>query len=490
MSLARNTSLNLLSAVVLVGIAVVTVPLYLRLIGLERYGVLSICWLLLGYLGLFDLGLGRAVTQAVAALASERSNETGRIFWTAWFGSLCLGAAAFLIALPAGHLAMNMIRFQNVALQREALAAVPWIACAVPLNMVAGISAGLLVGQRRFATTNAIDIGSSLAATLAPLGAAALGYTSLPVLVATSVVARAVSGLVTFGVAVLVAGVSTPVRPDRGRLRALLAFGGWVSLSNVVGPILSLWDRFIIGVLLGPAAVSLYVVPFSVIMRLLVVPESLNRALFPQFAGMNRDDAAALCTAVAGFMSLIMTPLMLAALLIFYPFLHIWIGPSLAVQTIPVVYCLVPGIWINAQSLIAFALLHAQRRADISAIIHAAQVVPYVALLWVAIRLGGVAGAAALWTFRTAIDAWLMFRLSSVGTAPLRATLAPFAVVVAASLYALAVSPASTAQWAVLATAGVAGTLLAYATAPPMARQRLTALLATAKRRIRTTAAD
>ncbi len=468
MSLARNTSLNLLSAVVLVGIAIVAVPLYLRLVGLERYGVLSICWLLLGYMGLFDLGLGRAVTQGIAASGQPGADDTDTIFWTGLGASAALSIIAFLVALPIGFLAFAAVRFDDPALATEARRAVPLIACAVPVNMIAGIFSGALVGRSRFGAVSIIDVASSFAATAAPLAAAALGRPDLPSLVAASLLARAGGGLSAALTARALVPIGRPRRPSRALLGQMLGFGGWVSLSNIVGPILSLWDRFVIGVILGPRAVSVYVIPFSVTSRLLMVPEALQRALFPKLAGMERDGAADLSDASVGALSLLMTPSVLVALPLIYPAFVLWLGPALAPEAATIAYLLLPGLWANALALVAFALLHAQRRPSAPALLHLAEVVPYVLLLWLAIKTFGVQGAAALWSLRAAADAWAMFRVSSTGLKPLARSRWSFAVVLSATTAAVALPPGGLAQIGVLVPATLLGSLIAWRSAPPV----------------------
>ena len=54
-------------------IALLAIPPLLRGLGIDRFGVLSLAWTVVGYFSLFDLGLGWALTRVL----SERLS-TGR----------------------------------------------------------------------------------------------------------------------------------------------------------------------------------------------------------------------------------------------------------------------------------------------------------------------------------------------------------------------------------------------------------------------------
>jgi len=60
--LARNTLLNFIGQAVPLLVGVATIPFIVRGLGTERFGFLSLAWVVLGYFAIFDLGLGRATT--------------------------------------------------------------------------------------------------------------------------------------------------------------------------------------------------------------------------------------------------------------------------------------------------------------------------------------------------------------------------------------------------------------------------------------------
>ena len=64
-------SANLAGGLVPMAVTLIVTPFYLHLVGLERFGILSLIWLLLGYLGIFDFGFGRTVASAVARESDE-----------------------------------------------------------------------------------------------------------------------------------------------------------------------------------------------------------------------------------------------------------------------------------------------------------------------------------------------------------------------------------------------------------------------------------
>src|SRR5262249_46899419 len=64
--LARNAVWNVLGTGTPLFVAAFCIPVLIRALGEDRFGVLALAWALIGYASLFDFGLGRALTQLVS----------------------------------------------------------------------------------------------------------------------------------------------------------------------------------------------------------------------------------------------------------------------------------------------------------------------------------------------------------------------------------------------------------------------------------------
>src|SRR5579864_1683912 len=92
--LARNAVWNLVGNGAPMILAVVCIPILLRGLGKDRFGILTLAWALIGYASLFDLGLGRALTQLVAKkLGAGEEKGIPTLAWTSLLLMSLLGLA-------------------------------------------------------------------------------------------------------------------------------------------------------------------------------------------------------------------------------------------------------------------------------------------------------------------------------------------------------------------------------------------------------------
>ena len=483
MSIRRNTAYNLLGALVPLAVSLVTIPIYLGLIGEARYGVLAIAWLLLGYFGLFDLGLGRATAQRIAALHDASAAERAEIFWTALAMNLGLGIVGGLVLWPVATLFFSYVLKVDEALRPELLATIPWLMLAVPVATVSSVLGGALQGRERFLELNGVSVLGGVLVQLLPLAIAASGTVHLAVLLAAALLARVSTLLPLFWSCNRSLARGHPVVFLRHRAGELLRFGGWVTVTAFVGPMMVILDRFIIGATSGAKAVTHYTVPFSLAERTALLSSALTSALFPRFASLDRVAELQLAGEGLRALVLVMTPLAAVGIFFIEPFLSWWISPAFSERSALVGQILLLGYWLNSFARIPFAQLQARGRPDIVAKCHLAELLPYFALLYLGLHYLGLAGAAMAFSLRVLVDYVLLSGIAGVLRQSLRTIVLPGALVAAAGLIATQLDRGSPAWMPAVGThlfltfvwarwLALPGLRLARTEATPIAKQR------------------
>lgn len=407
-SIRRHTFYNLAGAVLPMGLSLVTIPIYIRLVGESRYGVLAVAWLLLGYFGLFDLGLGRATAQRIAAQAQAGPTERAETFWTALAMNSALGVLGGLIIWPAALFFFGHVFSIEATLRPELDTAIPWMILAVPLATISGVLSGALQGRAQFFELNIISVFSAVLIQIVPLLVAWLHGPDLAWLLPATILAR----LFTMGLLALRCRahvlVGQPRSVSRALARELLQFGGWVTVTSLVGPMMVILDRFVIGALMGARFVTFYTVPFQLGSRANVIPGALSSALFPRMAEVDQAEGQRLALRALRTLAVVMTPAMLFGIFFMQPFLSIWLSPAFAGHAALVGEILLLGFWVNAFATVPYALLQASGRPHLVAQCHLIEVLPYFGALYLGLHFFGLAGAAVAFGLRTGVDNLLL----------------------------------------------------------------------------------
>ncbi len=441
MSISRNTTYNITGSMVPLVVSLVTIPIYMRLIGEARYGVLAIVWLLLGYFGLFDLGLGRATAQRIAALRDSTIEERAQTFWTALTMNLGLGVGGGLLIWPIGSYFFANVFKIDEALRPEMQAAVPWLILAVPMATLSGVLTGALQGREKFLDLNLISACGTVLFQLLPLSVAMIWSVNLNTLLPASIFARLLILLLLFKCCwkhVFFGQFPSFACVQAGQL---LRFGGWVSVSAFVGPMMVILDRFIIGALSGAKAVTFYTVPFQIGERSTIFSSSLTSAMFPRFAAAMPEEEQRLARKGLCVLAVVMTPLIATGVLLMEPFLTFWINTTFASQSALVGQVLLLGFWINGFAKIAFAQLQARGRPDLVAKCHLCEVLPYFGLLYLGLSQFGLAGAAVAFSLRVFLDFVLLAGYAGILRLSLRMLLPPSLILTGAFLLATKFKP-------------------------------------------------
>jgi O-antigen/teichoic acid export membrane protein len=412
MALLRHSAFNLAGMGLPLLVAVFSIPILLQTLGTPRFGLLTLIWAIVSYLGLFDLGLGRALTRQLAiTLATGDAHRAGAFVATA---SLIMGALGVVSgALLAGSAPWVVGLIDGVPDRPETLRAVYAMALVMPAVVLTSGFRGVLEARHAFAIVNLIRLPMGLFTFLGPLAVALWIGPRLDWIAATLAIGRVVACAVHahYAFKVLPAD-SGKLALDRSTVRPLCFSGGWLAVSNVVSPLLGYVDRFIIGSAISAAAVAYYAVPNELITKLWILPTALTSVLFPAFAS-----AAAVAPAVmarmaqraVGLVAAVMLPICILIGVAAGPLLSLWIGADFAQHSKSVLTILAAGMFISSLASIPFTALQGAGKARITGTIHLLELPLFMAIVYVLTTRFGVIGAAWAWTLRVCLDTALMF---------------------------------------------------------------------------------
>jgi O-antigen/teichoic acid export membrane protein len=411
--LARNTIWNLIGNGSPMIVAVFSIPILIHGLGKDRFGVLALAWGLIGYASLFDMGLGRALTQLVAnKLGSGEEHEIPTLVSTSLVLMFILGIIGAVVMVGISPWLVHRSLKIPAELQSEVLWGFYLVGLSVPIVISTAALRGLLEAYQRFGLINALRIPMGVFAYLGPLLVLPFSK-SLFAIVAVLIVGRIVGWVahLLFCVRVIPA-LRHCVRWQRSVAGPLIRFGSWMTVSNLVNPLMTTLDRFVIGSLVSVAAVAYYTTPYEMVSKLWLIPSSLVAVMFPAFStSFARDPnrTALLYGRTMKYLLLALFPVILVIVVFAQDGLRLWLGADFAQHSTRALQWLAVGLFINGLAGAPFAVVQGAGRPDLTAKLHLVELPAYlVALFWLT-KVWGIEGAAIAWTARVALDAVVLF---------------------------------------------------------------------------------
>jgi O-antigen/teichoic acid export membrane protein len=413
MSLRSNILWNLAGAGFPLAVGAALIPYLVRNVGVEVFGILTLIWALVGYFSLFDLGLGRALTQQIAQrLAENRMAEVPALVKSGLLFATAMGiVGGIVLMVVAEPLAVRGLKVSE-ALHAEVFHALLIAAVGVPLTTATVGLRGVLEAYEDFKDVNLLRMLLGVANFGLPALSVMWFGPSLVLMVASLMAARVLFGTAHWVLVRRRLGSGWAMAPlERRNLARLLSFGAWMTVSNIISPLMVTADRFVISAVLGAAVVAYYTVPSEVMSRVLILPGALTSALFPRFASLMTRDMQAARKLYRGCLAVVaaaLVPVCMVIALGAHWALSLWLGADFADRSTPVVAIFALGLLLNGMAFVPFAAVQAAGLARVTAQLHVIEAVFYFPLLWFGLKELGLVGAALAWTVRVGIDLVLL----------------------------------------------------------------------------------
>ena len=416
----KNSVWNILGQVVPAAVGLVTIPILIRSLGNERFALITLVWLITGYLGIFDFGLGKALTQAVAEkLGLGRLGEIPALIGSVTTVMILFGFFASCAFWWVTPYALNHWLSVPVELIPEARQAALWVALTIPFVIAGTGLRGVLEASHRFDIVTILKMPLASGLFLIPAIVASLTH-ALPSVVCAIFAIRAL-GFWAHAVACVreYPGLKFSFIYNHKLVRPLYKFGLWMTVSNVISPIMAQMDRFYVGAVLSLAAVAFYATPYELVNRAYALPLAIAGVLFPtmtksyasdfeKWKGSAWPESKPLYLTSFKILGFAVFPLMALLALFSYEILEVWLGHDYAEKGSRVLQILTFGICFNAMANVPYNFLQAAGRADLSAKIHIFELPLFIFFLRSMTQSFGIEGTAWTWTLRVTLDMFLM----------------------------------------------------------------------------------
>ena len=401
MRLGRNLLAGLANSVwtALIGFAVV--PIYIKYLGIEAYGVIGFFATTQAVLSLLDLGLAPAINREVARCsASGEMKEARNLLSTVsiiYWGMAALIAVAGVLLAPfvAGHwLQSNALSVETLTHAVMAMSLV--VACRWPIGQYLGALMGMqLIGQSSLinifmVTLNSLGAIVILAFVSPTIEAFFLWQTGVAIAYVTLMRAFAWRAIGTAGVE----------KFDSKRLKKIWRFSAGMSGIAVSGVILMQLDKVLLSNLLSLEDFGRYALAGVVSSGLYVMLTPLFNAICPRLTALvAAGDSVKLIEMYRSGTKLFLSaffPVAVAAAVFSKDILYLWTGNShLAATAAPIVSLILIGTMLNGVMHFPYALLLAYGETRIPLVTNLILISLMVPLtIYLTTEYGGVGGGA------------------------------------------------------------------------------------------------
>ena len=406
-SLTRNVVMGWTSTVVGAAVAFALTPLVVATLDRELYGIWAFLNSLIIYSNLLYLGLGASfLRQFSEAVGRDDIGTQSRLLAVALTVYTGIGLMCVVGALAASPFIPQMFATPlTTASARAASTTMALLGVRLLFAFPGTAFQALIASHGRLDLVAGISLVCGIVRTVAIVWTLSLPSPLIGLAIVT--VADAILMLPLFVWTCRLVAPHVKARfamPTRGELRSLYGFGFQAFFVQIALLVIAYTDTALIGMLLGPAAVTLYVLPLQLVEYSRVLVGGITQSLLPELSALKARGnfaqlkvvylrAARTCAALSVFINVHLVLLGPA-------FLVLWVGPSFTEQAFPILLFL--GIAatlaaVSTQVLIPFYQALDLLRVLVGIILTEA-VLNIVLSLWLATTVGvwGVALATAL----------------------------------------------------------------------------------------------
>ena len=403
--LKKNIAANFVGSIWQILMGLMFIPLYIRFLGIESWGLVGFVATLTAIFNLLDLGLTNTLNREMARLSvlSDREADMHNLVRTLeiiyWSIAIMVGITIILLSpvftshwIKAKALSMPSVK-QSFFL----------MSFIITFQMTISFYSGGLLGLQRIVLLNILRISMS---TLQGVGAVLILWLISPTIQAFFLWYIVINMTYSF-LLVYFVWRSLPVYKNRavfsmGLLKKIWKFAAGISAIAILATILTQLDKVILSRMLSLEMFGYYTLASMVSLTLVRFVLPVFFSLYPRFTQLvslgDEDGLNRLYHQSCQFMSVLILPLAIIIVLFSYEILLIWTQDKvIALQTHRLLSILTCGTAINGVMYLPFALQLAFGWTKLSILKNVLAVILFIpAVIYMTKVYGGI-GAASVW---------------------------------------------------------------------------------------------
>lgn len=269
-------------------------PIMLRMLGQAEYGLFSLASSAVSYLSLLSFGFGSTIIRYISKYRAEKdkaSEERAYGFFLALYCGL-----AVLVLICGTIIAFNIEPIFQRGLSRQELAQMKILVLIMTFNSALSfpnsVVSSMVTAHEKYVFRKLVDMFATVVAPLANLIALYLGYASVGMAMAATVVQFAMLPLNT-----IYCSKKLQIKPVLAKLphtliKEMLGFSAFVFIGSIVDMLFWATDKIILGMLSGSVAVAIYNVGGTFNNMVMNLSTSISGVLTPRITGMVIKDAS------------------------------------------------------------------------------------------------------------------------------------------------------------------------------------------------------
>jgi len=381
------------------------VPLYIKFIGIEAYGLIGFFSSIQIVLSLLDLGLGSAFNREIARLSALHDTQQTIRNLVKTFSSIywAIGAAVAILfvaiePLITGHwIKSNTIPHQTIRL------VIILMGLGIAVRWPSNVYSGALAGLQKLVISNVLYISYI---TLRSVGAVLVLWLISPTITAFFWWQLIVTILGTLSYLIItriyLPNSENPPRFDSVLLKQLWKFAAGMAGINICATILYQLDKILLSKLIPLQQFGYYALAANIAYSIIAIIFPITGAIFPRFSQLystkNELALSTLYHQTCQFVSIAILPLGVIICLFSYEILIVWIhNKEIAQNTKMILSLLTVGIMLNALMAVPYYLQVATGWTKLLLYFNIGAVVAFAPLIIFLVHVYGTIGGAMAW---------------------------------------------------------------------------------------------